>query len=296
MNLFDADIVDGGLKFGTATAKVEREVTDGTKAKKVTIGRPPRRSDDQDQRRGPAGRGGCRRGARRRRLPVRPTPTSTAPAPRSSWRVDGRNHPNPGGQDRRHPDAGAHPTRFDVETGEAPVEAGRRLEGRLGPSDPSVHPPNGSAPLGGGAVPGFRGPGRARACRAPAMSATACASSRRSSSLSSSSGRTGAARPVGNRGRRTRSCTGWSTPSTAGSVAGPDRTCTATCMLCGPVWIESGRRVRRGDRCGSAGRSGCRPEYTADGAVRRPARGARERRLLDPGASRCRRGRSRRSS
>jgi multiple sugar transport system ATP-binding protein len=41
MNLFDADVVDGGLKFGSATAKVDRETLGETKAKKVTIGVRP---------------------------------------------------------------------------------------------------------------------------------------------------------------------------------------------------------------------------------------------------------------
>jgi multiple sugar transport system ATP-binding protein len=41
MNLFDADVVDGGLKFGTAVAKVERDTLGGTKAAKVTIGIRP---------------------------------------------------------------------------------------------------------------------------------------------------------------------------------------------------------------------------------------------------------------
>ncbi len=41
MNLFDADVVDGGLKFGTATAKVDRETLAETKAKRVTIGIRP---------------------------------------------------------------------------------------------------------------------------------------------------------------------------------------------------------------------------------------------------------------
>jgi multiple sugar transport system ATP-binding protein len=40
MNLFDADVVDGGLKFGTATARVERETLAGA-SKKVTIGIRP---------------------------------------------------------------------------------------------------------------------------------------------------------------------------------------------------------------------------------------------------------------
>jgi multiple sugar transport system ATP-binding protein len=41
MNLFDADVVDGGLKFGTAVAAVDRETLGGTNAKKVTIGIRP---------------------------------------------------------------------------------------------------------------------------------------------------------------------------------------------------------------------------------------------------------------
>ena len=41
MNLFDADVVEGGLKFGTATAKVDRDTLGETKAKKVTIGIRP---------------------------------------------------------------------------------------------------------------------------------------------------------------------------------------------------------------------------------------------------------------
>jgi multiple sugar transport system ATP-binding protein len=41
MNLFPADVVEGGLKFGTAVAKVDRETLGGTKAKSVTIGIRP---------------------------------------------------------------------------------------------------------------------------------------------------------------------------------------------------------------------------------------------------------------
>jgi multiple sugar transport system ATP-binding protein len=40
MNLFDADVVDGGLKFGTAVARVDRETLAGA-ATKVTIGIRP---------------------------------------------------------------------------------------------------------------------------------------------------------------------------------------------------------------------------------------------------------------
>jgi multiple sugar transport system ATP-binding protein len=41
MNLFEVDVVDGGLKFGTAVAKVDRETLGATKSKKVTIGIRP---------------------------------------------------------------------------------------------------------------------------------------------------------------------------------------------------------------------------------------------------------------
>ena len=41
MNLFDANIVDGGLNFGTATDKVDRESLAGASAQRVTIGVRP---------------------------------------------------------------------------------------------------------------------------------------------------------------------------------------------------------------------------------------------------------------
>jgi len=41
MNLFEAEIVDGGLKFGTAVAALDRDSLSGTKAKTVTIGVRP---------------------------------------------------------------------------------------------------------------------------------------------------------------------------------------------------------------------------------------------------------------
>lgn len=41
MNLFETDIVDGGLAFGTATAKVDRETLTGATGKKVMIGVRP---------------------------------------------------------------------------------------------------------------------------------------------------------------------------------------------------------------------------------------------------------------
>ena len=41
MNLFTADIVEGGIKFGTAVAKVDRDVFAKASGKKVTIGVRP---------------------------------------------------------------------------------------------------------------------------------------------------------------------------------------------------------------------------------------------------------------
>jgi multiple sugar transport system ATP-binding protein len=41
MNLFEVDVVDGGVKFGTAVAKVDRETLSDTKSKKVTLGVRP---------------------------------------------------------------------------------------------------------------------------------------------------------------------------------------------------------------------------------------------------------------
>ncbi len=41
MNLFDVNVVDGGLQFGTGIAKVDRETLSATQGKKVTIGVRP---------------------------------------------------------------------------------------------------------------------------------------------------------------------------------------------------------------------------------------------------------------
>lgn len=41
MNLFDADVVDGGVQFGTATAKVDRKTLDGATGSQVTVGIRP---------------------------------------------------------------------------------------------------------------------------------------------------------------------------------------------------------------------------------------------------------------
>jgi multiple sugar transport system ATP-binding protein len=41
MNLFDADVVEGGVQFGTATAKVDRKTLAGATGSKVTVGIRP---------------------------------------------------------------------------------------------------------------------------------------------------------------------------------------------------------------------------------------------------------------
>ena len=72
MNLFTADIVEGGIQFGSAVAKVERDVFAKASGKKVTDRRSPRGRPHLELGRRPQGRGRRRRGARRRRLPLRP--------------------------------------------------------------------------------------------------------------------------------------------------------------------------------------------------------------------------------
>ena len=116
MNLFDADIVDGGLKFGTATAKIDREVTAATKAKKATIGVRPEDLTVSDKGTG---------------LPVEVDVVEELGADGYLYghtdidgarteivvRVDGRNHPNPGDKIVVNPTP-AHVHVFDVESGE----------------------------------------------------------------------------------------------------------------------------------------------------------------------------------
>ena len=116
MNLFDADIVDGGLKFGTAVAKVDRDTLGGTSAKKVTIGVRP-----EDVKVTTSGAG----------LPVDVDVVEELGADGYLYghttidekrvdivvRVDGRNHPNPGEKIVVTPTP-AHIHAFDVESGE----------------------------------------------------------------------------------------------------------------------------------------------------------------------------------
>jgi multiple sugar transport system ATP-binding protein len=115
MNLFDADVVDGGLKFGSAVAKVDRDTLGGTKAKKVTIGVRP-----EDVRIGKAGEG----------LEVDVDLVEELGADGYLYghtevdnkrvdlvvRVDGRTHPNAGDKVFITPEPN-HIHAFDIETG-----------------------------------------------------------------------------------------------------------------------------------------------------------------------------------
>ena len=115
MNLFDVDVVDGGLKFGTAVAKVDRETLSGTSAKKVTIGVRP-----EDVKVTTSGTG----------LPVEVDVVEELGADGYLYghttiddkrvdivvRVDGRNHPNAGDKVFITPEPD-HIHAFDTETG-----------------------------------------------------------------------------------------------------------------------------------------------------------------------------------
>ena len=115
MNLFDAAVVDGGLQFGTATAKVDRETLSGTKAKTVTIGIRP-----EDVKVSKTGEG----------LPVVVDLVEELGADGYLYghtdiagtrtdvvvRVDGRSHPNAGDTIMITPEAN-HIHVFDTETG-----------------------------------------------------------------------------------------------------------------------------------------------------------------------------------
>jgi multiple sugar transport system ATP-binding protein len=115
MNLFDADVVDGGLQFGTAVAKVDRETLSATTAKKVTIGVRP-----EDVKVATSGNG----------LPVEVDVIEELGADGYLYghtrvdgkrvdivvRVDGRNHPNAGDKVFITPEPD-HIHVFDTETG-----------------------------------------------------------------------------------------------------------------------------------------------------------------------------------
>jgi multiple sugar transport system ATP-binding protein len=115
MNLFDTDVVDGGLQFGTAVAKVDRETLSATTAKKVTIGVRP-----EDVKVATSGNG----------LPVEVDIIEELGADGYLYghtrvdgkrvdivvRVDGRNHPNAGDKVFITPEPD-HIHVFDTETG-----------------------------------------------------------------------------------------------------------------------------------------------------------------------------------
>ena len=71
MNLFPADLAEGGVKFGSAIAKVDRETLEPRQGQEDHDRRPPRGPQGRHQGRRPQGRRRRRRGARRRRLPLR---------------------------------------------------------------------------------------------------------------------------------------------------------------------------------------------------------------------------------
>jgi len=116
MNLFPADIVDGGLKFGTAVAALDRDALAATSAKKVTIGVRP-----EDVTVSTSGEG----------LPVNVDVVEELGADGYLYghtdidgsrvdivaRVDGRVHPNAGDQVFITPVA-KHIHAFDLESGE----------------------------------------------------------------------------------------------------------------------------------------------------------------------------------
>ena len=116
MNLFPADIVDGGLKFGTAVAALDRDALSATSAKKVTIGVRP-----EDVTVSTSGEG----------LPVNVDVVEELGADGYLYghtdidgsrvdivaRVDGRVHPNAGDQVFITPVA-KHVHAFDVESGD----------------------------------------------------------------------------------------------------------------------------------------------------------------------------------
>jgi multiple sugar transport system ATP-binding protein len=116
MNLFAADLTDGGIKFGTAVAKVDKEVFSGTKAKKVVIGVRP-----EDLVIATSGAG----------LPVEVDVVEELGADGYLYghtsvdgnrvdivvRVDGRSHPNPGEKIVVTPTP-AHIHAFEIESGE----------------------------------------------------------------------------------------------------------------------------------------------------------------------------------
>jgi multiple sugar transport system ATP-binding protein len=116
MNLFDAEIVDGGLKFGTGVAKVDRDTLGSTSAKKVTVGVRP-----EDLTVTTTGKG----------LEVEVDVVEELGADGYLYghttvegkrvdvvvRVDGRNHPNAGEKVTVTPEPD-HIHAFDVESGE----------------------------------------------------------------------------------------------------------------------------------------------------------------------------------
>ena len=109
MNLFEADVADGGVKFGDYVdpARPRRPAGQGRQRQDPDRRRSPRGL--QGRRRGPAGRGRRRRGARRRRLPLRHrgaqrrAPADRRPDRRPDAGREGFDHPPRGGAGQAAP-------------------------------------------------------------------------------------------------------------------------------------------------------------------------------------------------
>ena len=116
MNLFAADLIEGGIKFGTADREGRQGGHLGHEGQEGDDRRSPRRPDDHDERRRTSRRGRRRRRAWCRRLPVRHTEvdgsasTSSCGSTAATTRTPARRSSSP-----RRP---AHIHAFDVESGE----------------------------------------------------------------------------------------------------------------------------------------------------------------------------------
>ena len=125
MNLFDADVVDGGLKFGTAVAKVDRETLAGASQERHHR-RSPRRCRGLHDRRRPAGRRSTSSRSSALTATSTATPRSTATGSTSSLASTAASHPNAGDKVFILPDARPHP-RVQHRDRPAPQQAHRRL-------------------------------------------------------------------------------------------------------------------------------------------------------------------------
>jgi multiple sugar transport system ATP-binding protein len=124
MNLLPADVVDGGIQFGTAVTAVDRDTVGQANGTSVTIGVRPE--------------------ARRRRLPLRPH-RGQRPA-RRHRRARRRSQPPEAGRDDPHHAPGAPRARLRHRVGRAPRRQGRRQ--RVATPDRPVEPARSAPPHG----------------------------------------------------------------------------------------------------------------------------------------------------